>query len=102
MGPGAAAVDRRSSNVGSGTANQTPAPLPREFFGSVEVDADVATLDFSTIVNEVIQNFTAQTGVEVKITVEIQAHSREGFEAALQRAIKENCAVLKFRNAEFQ
>ena len=68
----------------------------------MEVDADVATLDFSTIVNEVIQNFTAQTGVEVKITVEIEAQYREGFQAALQRAIKENCAVLKFRNAEFE
>jgi uncharacterized protein len=94
----------RSLSPGGGTSPQTqvPANLPQRFFGTVEVDADVATLDFSTIVNEVIQNFTAQTGVEVKITVEIEAQYREGFQATLQRAIKENCAVLKFRNAEFE
>jgi predicted AAA+ superfamily ATPase len=103
-GSNSSAGGGRSLSPGGGTNPQTqvPATLPQRFFGTVEVDADVATLDFSTIVNEVIQNFTAQTGVEVKITVEIEAQYREGFQAALQRAIKENCAVLKFRNAEFE
>ncbi|NIC43382.1 ATP-binding protein [Aquabacterium sp. A08] len=78
------------------------AALANRFFGTVELDSDTATLDFSTIVNEVIQNFTAQTGVEVKITVEIEARYREGFGAALQRAVKENCGVLKFRSANFE
>lgn len=76
--------------------------LPNRFFGTVELDPDQATLDFSNIVNEVIQNFTAQNGVEVKITVEIEAQFREGFTAALQRAVKENCGVLKFRSANFE
>lgn len=76
--------------------------LPNRFFGTVELDADSATLDFSTIVNEVVQNFTAQAGVEVQITVEIEARFKEGFQAALQRAVKENCGVLKFRAANFE
>jgi hypothetical protein len=101
LATGSGAAGNTSLSPGRGTATETVASLPRKFFGTVEVDADVATLDFSTIVNEVIQNFTTQTGVEVKITVEIEAQYREGFEASLQRAIKENCAVLKFRNAEF-
>ena len=103
-GNGTSTGGGRSLSAGAGATPQTqfPATLPQRFFGTVEVEADVATLDFSTIVNEVIQNFTAQTGVEVKITVEIEAQYREGFQAALQRAIKENCAVLKFRNAEFE
>jgi hypothetical protein len=93
---------RSSSQVNSATTQASaPAALPRRFFGTVQVDADVATLDFSTIVNEVIQNFTAQTGVDVKITVEIEAQYQEGFQTALQRAIKENCAVLKFSHADF-
>jgi predicted AAA+ superfamily ATPase len=79
-----------------------PAVLPNRFFGTVELDADKATLDFSTIVNEVIQNFTAANGVDVKITVEIEAAYRDGFEAALQRTIKENCGSLKFRTANFE
>lgn len=76
--------------------------LPNRFFGTVELDPDQATLDFSTIVNEVIQNFTAENGVEVKITVEIEAQFRDGFTSALQRAVKENCGVLKFRSANFE
>ncbi len=88
-----------------GSKPESPPPaqaLPNRFFGTVELDPDQATLDFSTIVNEVIQNFTAQTGVDVKITVEIEAQYREGFSAALQRAIKENCGVLRFRAANFE
>ena len=78
------------------------AALPNRFFGTVEVDATTATMDFSTIVNEVIQHFAAQTGVDVTVTVEIEARTRQGFEAGLQRAVKENCGVLKFRSANFE
>ena len=68
----------------------------------MELDPDKASLDFSQIANEVIQHFTAQTGVEVTITVEIEARFRDGFQAALQRTIKENCGVLKFKSASFE
>ena len=86
-----------------GTAASTMAVvLPNRFFGTVEVEATTATMDFSTIVNEVIQHFAAQTGVDVTVTVEIEARTRQGFEAGLQRAVKENCGVLKFRAANFE
>ena len=78
------------------------AALAQHFFGTVEVDATTATMDFSTIVNEVIQHFAAQSGVDVTVTVEIEARSRDGFDAGLQRTIKENCGVLKFRSANFE
>jgi predicted AAA+ superfamily ATPase len=92
---------------GAGAAPQHP-PMPgttappTRFFGLVEVDATTATMDFSTIVNEVIQHFAAQSGVDVTVTVEIEARSRSGFDAGLQRTIKENCGVLKFRSANFE
>jgi hypothetical protein len=54
------------------------------------------------IVDEVIQQFTSKLGVNVSISVEIQAKSSEGFDEALQRSVKENCNVLKFTNAEFE
>ncbi len=86
-----------------GATAPTPAvALPNRFFGTVEVDATRATMDFSTIVNEVIQHFAAQSGVDVTVTVEIEARTRQGFEAGLQRAVKENCGVLKFRSATFE
>ena len=84
------------------TAATAAVALPNRFFGLVEVDATTATMDFSTIVNEVIQHFAAQSGVDVTVTVEIEARTRDGFEAGLQRTIKENCGVLKFRSANFE
>ena len=40
--------------------------------------------------------------MKVKIAIEIQAESATGFDDGLQRAVKENCNVLKFKNAEFE
>jgi len=59
-------------------------------------------MDFATIVDEVVQQFTADAGVEVTISVEIQAKSKSGFSETVQRTVKENCNVLKFGNAEFE
>ncbi|MBP7492336.1 MAG: ATP-binding protein, partial [Rhodoferax sp.] len=84
------------------TASTPAVALPNRFFGMVEVDATTATMDFSTIVNEVIQHFAAQSGVDVTVTVEIEARTKQGFDAGLQRAVKENCGVLKFRSANFE
>lgn len=67
----------------------------------VEVEPTTATIDFSTIVNEVIQHFAAQSGTQVTITVEVEARSTQGFDASFQRTINENCAVLKFRKPSF-
>lgn len=77
--------------------------LKKQFYGTVNLDPVKAKMDFSTIVDEVVEQFTAKLGVDVKISVEIQAGSnREGFDESMQRTIKENCNVLKFSNAEFE
>ncbi|MCY1241227.1 hypothetical protein D9M68_780440 [compost metagenome] len=49
-----------------------------------------------------VQQFTLRPGVKVRIAIEIQADSPVGFDEGLQRAVKENCNVLKFKNAEFE
>ena len=54
------------------------------------------------LVDEVVLQFTSRPGVKVKIAIEIQADSAVGFDDGLQRAIKENCNVLRFKNAEFE
>jgi hypothetical protein len=61
----------------------------------------LAKKQFADLVDEVIQQFTMRTGVKVTIAIEIRAESATGFDDALQRAVKENCDVLKFKNAEF-
>lgn len=58
-------------------------------------------MQFADIVDEVVQQFTTQTGVNVRIAVEIQADSSAGFDDGLQRAVKENCNVLKIQG-EFE
>ena len=75
----------------------------KHFYGTINLDPVKAKMDFATIVDEVIEQFTAKYGVDVKISVEIQATaSKDGFDDNLQRSVKENCRVLKFGNAEFE
>jgi uncharacterized protein len=78
-------------------------PAKKHFYGTINLDPVRAKMDFATIVDEVIEQFTVQYGVDVKISVEIQATSnKDGFDEAMQRAVKENCRVLKFCNSEFE
>ncbi|MTW23304.1 hypothetical protein [Allochromatium palmeri] len=55
------------------------------------MDSLKAKVEFATLVDEIIQQFTAKLGVEVTISVEIQATSQGGFDEATQRIVKENC-----------
>ncbi len=84
-----------------------PGPAPgvaekKQFYGTISLEPVKAKMDFATIIDEVVQQFTAKLGVDVKISVEIEAKSRDGFDEAMQRTIKENCNVLRFSNAEFE
>jgi hypothetical protein len=75
----------------------------KQFYATVNLDPVRAKIDFATIVDEVVEQFTSKLGVDVRISIEIQASSsRDGFDDAMERAVKENCRVLKFRNAEFE
>ena len=76
--------------------------LVTQFYASADLDPVKAKMDFALLVDEVVQQFTAKLGVDVKISIEIQATSKAGFDDGLQRAIKENCNVLKFKSAEFE
>lgn len=81
----------------------TPAMAKKHFYGTINLDPVRAKMDFATIVDEVIEQFTAKFGVNVKISVDIQATAnKDGFDEAMQRAVKENCRVLRFGNAEFE
>jgi predicted AAA+ superfamily ATPase len=83
----------------TGTSSQA---LKKQFYGSIELDSFLAKKQFADLVDEVVQQFTMRPGVKVKIAIEIQAESTTGFDDGLQRAVKENCNVLKFKNAEFE
>ncbi|PJK14600.1 hypothetical protein CO613_05135 [Lysobacteraceae bacterium NML07-0707] len=73
----------------------------KQFYASIDLDPIQAKRQFADVVDEVIQQFTQQHGVKVSIAIEIRAEASSGFTDNLQRAVKENCNVLKFKNAEF-
>ncbi len=74
----------------------------KQFYGSIELDAIRAKKDFSDIVDEVIQHFTTRPDVKVRISIEIQAETSSKFAEDIQRSVKENCKVLKFKTSEFE
>lgn len=90
------------TSVQSDTGTSTPASVKKSFYATTSLDPIKAKMDFATIMDEVVQAFTAKPGVNVSISVEIQASSKQGFDQSLQRTVKENCNVLKFGNAEFE
>lgn len=73
----------------------------KHFYGSIELDPVRVKLQFNDLVDEVISNFTAKPGVHVKIAIEIEVEADANFDDSLQRVVKENCNVLKFKTAEF-
>ena len=85
--------------TGGGASTQ---PAKKQFYGSIELDAIQAKKQFADLVDEVVLQFTSRPGVKVKIAIEIQAETSTGFDDGLQRAVKENCNVLRFKNAEFE
>lgn len=80
----------------------TAQALKKQFYATIELDPILAKKQFADLMEEVVQQFTLRPGVKVKIAVDIQAESPTGFDDGLQRAVKENCSVLKFKNAEFE
>jgi hypothetical protein len=76
--------------------------IKKQFYGNIDLDPVKAKIEFATIVDEVVQQFTAKLGVEVSISVEIRAKSKNGFDESLQRTVKENCNVLRFHSSEFE
>lgn len=75
--------------------------VKKRFYGSVDLNALKAKMDFATIIDEVVEQFTRQADVQVNVSVEIEATKADGFDDTLQRIIKENCNVLKFNTSEF-
>jgi predicted AAA+ superfamily ATPase len=102
---GGSAGSGRVGSGGSGTgAGNGGAPSSKKtmFFGSVELDPIKAKLQFSDVAEEVLMLFTQKPGVRVRISVEIEAESASGFDDGIQRAVRENCDQLKFKNRSFE
>lgn len=82
---------------GSGAA---PSAKKTTFFGSVELDANKAKMQFSDVADEVLMLLN-KPGVKLRISIEIEAELAAGFDDGVQRAVRENCDQLKFKNKTF-
>ena len=96
------AEDSAKPTDSSSGKTPTPPSLKKQFYGNIELDPIQAKKQFADLVDEVILQFTSRPGVKVRIVIEIQAETATGFDDNVQRAVKENCKVLRFKNAEFE
>ena len=76
--------------------------MKHSFFGTVDVDPLIAKKQVSELVDEVVSHFSTKHHVKLRLTLEVQAESKVGFDEALQRTVKENCIVMRFKTAEFE
>jgi predicted AAA+ superfamily ATPase len=89
---------------GSQGASGTATPVrkkARRFYGRKAVNAARLGRDAGEIANEVVAHLVALAGVEVGVTIEIEARGGE-FEESVVRIVKENAKALRFDNAEFE
>jgi len=101
-GTGGSSTPPQPPGGAGGTSTPAPGATKTQFYGSVSLDAVKAKMEFATIMDEVVQQFTAKLGVDVTISIDIEARSKAGFDEGVQRTVKENCNVLKFSSAEFE
>ena len=102
----ALSVHEEKNNVAHSTQETVEEPVfqaqKNRFYGTVSLDPIKAKGDFATIIDEVVEHFTSQLGVKVKIDIEITASNKDGFTTDIQRIIKENCNSLQFELVEFE
>lgn len=78
------------------------APAPRRFHGSVKLDPVRIGRDAGRIGEEVVQHLSGLVGVNVEVTLEIQANFPGGAPEKTVRDVTENCRTLKFESYGFE
>lgn len=97
-----AASDKTRTTSSSTSSAAMVEDIKTHFYGTVALDPVRAKMDFASIIDEVVEHFTVDLGVEISISIEIQASKASGFDDRIQRTVKENCNTLRFNSAEFE
>jgi hypothetical protein len=74
---------------------------PRRFFGVLRLDPERFQRDFNGLSNEILQPLAALDGVELEVTVEIQARRADAFPDDKIRVLSENARTLKLNQSGF-
>jgi len=111
----AAKVAARTVVISNGPTSVTSSPTtdpvsiapvaivrPIRCFATAELDPVKASLQFSKLVSEFVELFTANPGTQVRIRVDIEAEDARGFNEGTVRAAKENGKVLGMKPPDFE
>jgi hypothetical protein len=78
------------------------APKNKRFFMSADLDTTRINRDVQNYVEEIIQHLTSIDGARVKVSLEVEAESANGFAQQIVRTISENCRTLRVRDSGFE
>lgn len=96
----------KTADPGPHTNPQPIPPLPKpgrkEYHASIDLDPLTAAMQFSQVMNDVVQHLKAIPGTRLKISVEIHAEAESEFNESIQRTVRENAHVLKFKSSDFE
>lgn len=77
-------------------------PRSTRFFGAYKVDPERYRRDLTRLSQEILQQLTTVDGVQLEVTVEVQAQRAEGFPHDMVRTILENARTLRFEQSSFE
>ena len=87
----------------SGPCPTTPASVTNtKYFGIYEIDVERYGRDLTRLSQEILQHLASLDGVDLDVTIEIQARKPDGFPDDKVRVILENARALKFRQSGFE
>lgn len=88
----------KDSDNGEPPINDNEASRNRRFYMSAQLDTTRINRDVQRLVEEIISHLTAIEGVNIAVSLEVNAEIEEGFSASTVRTIMENCKALKLKN----
>ncbi|GGK73387.1 DUF499 domain-containing protein [Streptomyces flaveus] len=87
----------------SSLAPEGPAPARHaRFFGSYPMDAERIGKDFTKFIEEILPHLRSVPGAEVRLRLEVEAHSPDGYPEDKVRVVTENARTLKFEPYGFE
>jgi hypothetical protein len=98
---GPSVVDGAPPIRGTTLVDQPAPPANVRFYGVTHINPERYGRDFSQIAQEVLQHLAAE-GIDLSVTVEINATKRDGFADDKVRTILENAKTLKFDQYGFE
>jgi hypothetical protein len=69
---------------------------------SADLDTTRINRDVQKYFEEIIQHLTSADGTRVKVSIEVEAESDDGFNQQTVRTIAENCRTLRVRDSGFE